>query len=121
MVKVNILFVVIILITITSCTYTKGIAVVNATDQPIQVTIAFSNSNISPIDFIVSGNSDDVLMYDVNNRSSDLLSMGLYEIILNSKSCTTHISRGEIERKIKKSGLWKLVVDDKMLDCHITR
>ncbi|MCF6257580.1 MAG: hypothetical protein L3J98_05240 [Gammaproteobacteria bacterium] len=117
--KVNVLFVMITLI-ITSCTYTKGMAVVNTTDQPIEVTIIFSNSDISPINFIVSGNSDDVLMYDVDSRSNDLLSMGLNKIILDNKSCITHIPRGDIEKKIKTNGLWKLIVDDKILDCHIT-
>ncbi len=119
--KVNILFVAIILITIVSCTYTKGVAVVNATDRPIEVTITFSDSNISPINFVVSGNSNDVLMYDVNSRSSDLISMGLYEIILDNKNCITHMSRREVEEKINKNGLWKLVVDDEILDCHITK
>ncbi len=118
--KVNIVFVVLILITISSCTYTKGIAVVNVTDRPIEVKITFNNSNISPISFVVSENSNDVLMYDVNSRSSDFISMGLYEIILDDKSCTTHISRNEVEEKIKKNGLWKLVIDDEILDCHLT-
>ena len=115
--KVNILFASIIL-TITSCTYTKGIAVVNATERPIEITITFSHSDISPINFIVSSNSDDVLMYDVDSRSSNLLSMGLNEIRLDNKDCTTHMYRGEVEKKIKKNGLWKLVVDDEILNCH---
>ena len=119
--KVNILFVALILIITSSCTYTKGMAVVNVTDRPIEVTITFNNPNISPISFVVSGNSNDVLMYDVNSRSSDFISMGLYEITLDNKSCTTHISRNEVEEKIKKNGLWKLVVDDEILDCHITK
>ena len=96
-------------------------AVVNVTDRPIEVKITFNNPNISPISFVVSGNSNDVLMYDVNSRSSDFISMGLHEIILDNKSCTAHISRNEVEEKLKKNGLWKLVVDDEILDCHITK
>jgi len=115
--KVNILFASIIL-TITSCTYTKGIAVVNATERPIEITITFSHSDISPINFIVPGNADDVLMYDVDSRSSNLLRMGLNEIRLDNKSCTIHMSRGEAEKKIKKNGLWKLVVGNEMMSCH---
>lgn len=118
--KIKPFFIVATLLTLISCAYTKGIAVVNTTKQPVEATIIFSNTNISPIRLVVSGNSDDVVMYDVNSQSSDLLSLGLKEIILTNKSCTARISRADVEKKIKKKGLWKVIVDDATFDCDTT-
>ncbi len=105
---------------IISCSTTKIVTIKNGTSETIEFLGKFAYKSHKPytLDFSLNSGNVDSWRYETSYLE-ETLDKGLKKIILkNDKGCKTILERDMIEKIAIKDGMWKINIDNKIMNCN---